>query len=101
MCGSFLGLDTMHLTEFGKFDFLSYISGRDELFSYCGKLDIRGLIAQHAATGVIPVWLPEDYDDGSSFVGNLNGSDDSDVLPGGHWDHCLKGATYVLYMDSI
>jgi hypothetical protein len=45
--------------------------------------------------------LPEDYDDGSSFAGNFNGSRDSDVLPGGHWDCCLKGAMYVSYMDSI
>jgi hypothetical protein len=45
--------------------------------------------------------LAEDYDDQSSFVGNLNASRDSDVLSGGHWEGCLKGATYVLYMDSI
>jgi hypothetical protein len=45
--------------------------------------------------------LAEDYNDGSSFVWNLNASHDSDVLPGGDWDGCLKGATYILYMDSI
>jgi hypothetical protein len=45
--------------------------------------------------------LAEDYDDGSSFAGNFNGSRDSDVLPGGHWNHRLKGAMYVSYMDSI
>jgi hypothetical protein len=27
MRGLFLGLDTMNLTDYGKFDFLSYISG--------------------------------------------------------------------------
>jgi hypothetical protein len=31
----------------------------------------------------------------------LNASCDSDVLSGGHWDNCIKGAMYVLYMDSI
>jgi hypothetical protein len=45
MCGSFLGLDTMNLTDYGKLNFLSYISGQDELLSYCGRSDIRGLIA--------------------------------------------------------
>jgi hypothetical protein len=45
MCGLFLGLDTMNLTDYGKFNFLSYISGQDELLSYCGRSDIRGLIA--------------------------------------------------------
>jgi hypothetical protein len=49
----------------------------------------------------MPVWLAEDYEDWSSFVGNLNASHNSDVLSGGHWDSCLKGATYVSYMDSI
>jgi hypothetical protein len=34
MCGSFVGLDTMTLTDYGKFNFLSYISGQDELLSY-------------------------------------------------------------------
>jgi hypothetical protein len=38
---SFLGLDTMNLTDYGKFDFLSNISGWDELLSYCGRSDIR------------------------------------------------------------
>jgi hypothetical protein len=27
MHGLFVGLDTMNLTDYGKFDFLSYISG--------------------------------------------------------------------------
>jgi hypothetical protein len=40
--------DTMNLTDYGKFDFLSYISGRDALLSYCGRSDIRGLITWHA-----------------------------------------------------
>jgi hypothetical protein len=35
------------------------------------------------------------------FCQELNASRDSDVLPGGHWNGCLKGAMYVLYMDSI
>jgi hypothetical protein len=43
MHGSFLVLVTMNLTDYGKFDFLSYISGQDELLSYCGRSDIRGL----------------------------------------------------------
>jgi hypothetical protein len=45
--------------------------------------------------------LAEDYDNWSPFVRNLNASCDSDVLSGGHWDNCIKGAMYVLYMDSI
>jgi hypothetical protein len=84
MCGSFLGVDTMNLNDYGKLDFLSYILGQDELLSYCGRSDIRVLIAQHAATSVIPAWLAEDYDDQSSFVGNLNASCDIEVLSGGH-----------------
>jgi hypothetical protein len=45
MRGWFLGLDTMNLTDYGKFNFLSYISGQDVLLSYCGTSDIRGLMA--------------------------------------------------------
>jgi hypothetical protein len=31
----------------------------------------------------------------------LNASCNSDTMCGGHWDGCLKAATYVSYMDSI
>jgi hypothetical protein len=102
MCGLFLGLDTMNLADYGKFDFLSYISGRDELLSYCGRSDIRGLITQHAATGVIPAWLAEEYEDWSSFVRNLNASCNSDAVSGGHWDGCLKAGCNICFVhDSI
>ncbi len=82
---------------------ISFPTYQDKMSCYPigGRSDIRGLIAWHAATGVIPAWLAEDYNNWSSFVGNLNASCDSDVLSGGHWDGCWKGATYVSYMDSI
>ena len=82
---------------------ISFPTYQDEMSCYPIVEDqtFRGPITWHAATGVIPAWLAEDYNDQSSFVGDLNASHDSDVLPGGHWDHCLKGAMYVSYMDSI
>jgi hypothetical protein len=39
-----------------------------------------GLIACHAATGVIPAWLAEDCNDQSSLIGNLNTSCDGDMM---------------------
>jgi hypothetical protein len=34
--------------------------------------------------------LAEDYEDKSSFDGNLNASRNSDALSGGHWDGFLR-----------
>jgi hypothetical protein len=45
--------------------------------------------------------LAEEINDQSSLIWNLNTSRDGGMLPGGHWDHCLKGAMYLSYTDSI
>lgn len=101
MRGSFLGLDTMSLSDYGRHDFISVIAKNDEVMSYCGRSDIRGLVRRHAATGVIPPWLAGHYETDAAIERELNFSRDGDVLPLSPFGKCLKGSTFVSYVDSI
>jgi len=101
MRGSYLGLDTMSLADYGRYDFQSIIAKQNELLSYAGRMDVRGLMRRHAATGIIPAWLAEDYDTNAEIERLVNTSLTGEMLPGSSWKKCSEGSTYVSYPDAI
>ena len=101
MRGSFVGLDTLSLVDYGRHDFTSFVAKADQLLSFCGRADIRGLTSRHAAMGVIPSWLAAQYETDAAIERSLNLTVDGNVVSESLWGRHLHGSTFVPYEDCI
>jgi predicted GIY-YIG superfamily endonuclease len=100
MRGSFVGMDTISLVDHGRFDFQSTLSRENEVLACAGRTDTRGLLSRHAANGIIPAWLAEDYMDDAHLLLDMQEVAGT-VRDGSEWKDCCKGATFVSYTDAI
>ena len=108
MRGSYAGIDTMSVTDVGRFDVSSVIRENNENIMISGRKDIRGLVARKAQNGLIPPWL------GDSLLHRADAAEEvrrrefeEDVSRGMEdnmrewWDAYCLGCTRVTFPDSV
>jgi hypothetical protein len=110
MRGSYGGLDTLSVTNIGRYDVPSTIRDMSERVAIAGRKDIRGLVTGRASEGIIPAWFGaallndadvEEENLKSAFEDELAGASGAHVEQKEWWEHFCAGATRVTFHDSV
>ena len=110
MRGSYGGLDTLSVTNIGRYDVPSTIRDMNERVAIAGRKDIRGLVTGRASEGIIPAWFGaallndadvEEENLKSAFEDELAGASGAHVEQKEWWEHFCAGATRVTFHDSV
>jgi hypothetical protein len=109
MRGCYSGIDTLDVTDLGRYDVTSKLRNNNQRLTILGRKDIRGLLTRQMRNGLIPTWLGETLlgdaeDEREVMVSAFERDRAADMRSGDEaewWEHYCAGATRITFSDAI